>query len=259
MSEATVLLERSGGVARLTMNRPDAANAMSLAFASQFRAAVAEADADPGCHVLLLRGNGRFFSAGGDVAEMAAAENPSAYLLELAGTMSAGVLDLARSRLLVIAVVHGPAAGAGLGLVLNADIVLAGESATFIAAYSGMGLTPDCGVSHLLPRAVGPRRAIELCLGGRVLTAADARAWGLVSEVHPDADLAAVAEARALELAGGATQAIGPTKLLLTAAALSDYAEALARESESISAIAAHPDTRARIAAFVQRSAAKRP
>jgi len=258
MSEPTVILERAEGIARLTLNRPDAANAMSLQLAREFRAAVAEAEADRDCHVLMLLGTGRFFSAGGDVGEMAVATDPSSYLRQLAGAMSAGMLDLARSRLLVLAVVHGPVAGAGLGLVLNADLVLAGQSATFVAAYAGVGLTPDCGVTHLLPRAVGPLRATELCLAGRVLRSDEALAWGLVNEVHPDADLIAAAEARARSIAGGATQVIGPTKRLLTGAGLSDYAAAIDAENDSIAEIVTVPDTQARIAAFVQRSAAKR-
>lgn len=257
MAYQTLTLDIADGVARLTLNRPADANAISSELALEFIDAVREAESDSGCHVLVLSGNGRFFSAGGDVSGMADATDPRAHLRYLARTASDAMLLLVRSRLIVVSVVHGPAAGAGLALVLNSDLVVAGESASFLAAYAGVGLTPDCGVSHLLPIVVGTRRATELAIGQRVITADVALDWGLVNEVHPDDQLATKAAELAARLAGLATQTLGPTKALLGAAALADYEAALDREIDTISAMGGVQDTQDRIAAFVARKKSK--
>lgn len=243
----------SGGVAWLMLDRPAAANALNLALAEEFRAAVALAGNAPEVSVLVLQGAGKYFCAGGDVAAMAEAGDPAGFLRRLAGTMSEGLLELARSRLITIAAVHGAAAGAGLGLVLNSDLVLASPKASFHSAYAGVGLTPDCGVSYLLPQVVGPRRAAEICLSGRGITASEALQWGLVNDVVDESALQLRAEELAFRLAGSATQTLGPTKRLLTAAAAS-YAKHLDDEVATISAIVSHADTARRIASFVGRS-----
>ena len=183
MTYRHLTLEYDGALARLTLNRPDSANALDLDLAEELCAALADAETHADCHVLLLQGSGRFFCAGGDVAAMAAAADQGAFLKELAGTLHEAVLRLAKSRLISIAVVNGPAAGAGLGLALNTDFILASPKARFLAAYAGVGLTPDCGVSYLLPELAGPRRAAEMCLAGRVAGHADALEWGLINEL----------------------------------------------------------------------------
>jgi 2-(1,2-epoxy-1,2-dihydrophenyl)acetyl-CoA isomerase len=250
----TLTLEIDRGVANLAFDRAADANAIDLQLAADLLAAIDEAESHEGCHVLLVSGNGRFFSAGGDVTGMAGASDPGSYLRDLARAASDAMLRLVRSRLVVVSVVHGPAAGAGLAVVLNSDLVVASPSASFLAAYAGVGLTPDCGVSYLLPRAIGPARAAELCLNGRVLTAEEALEWGLITELHPDAELRVKATELAARLAASATQTLGPTKGLLRADALSGYEAALDREVESISGIAASSeDTRNRLAAFVAR------
>ncbi|WP_125617076.1 enoyl-CoA hydratase/isomerase family protein [Specibacter cremeus] len=253
MTFETITVERDGALLWLTLNRPNEANALSIPLADEFCAAIDQAEADAGCHVLVLQGAGKFFCAGGDVAGMAGSADPADFLRTLAGTMHAGLLSLARSRLVTIAAVHGPAAGAGLGLVLNADFVLATPKASFLSAYAGIGLTPDCGVSYLLPQIVGPRRAAEIGLGGRVATAQEALDWGLVTELVEEADLRNRARQLGERLAGGATQALGPTKRLLTSARLSAYAEHLADEVETISRLVSLPDSKERVAAFVER------
>lgn len=243
-----------GGVAWIVLDRPAAANALSIGLAEEFCAAVELADNDPDVHVVVLRGAGKFFCAGGDVAAMAEAEDPAEFIHDLAGKMSEGLLALARSRLITIAAVHGAAAGAGLALVLNSDLVLASSNASFQSAYAKVGLTPDCGVSYLLPQVVGPRRAAEICLSGRVVTAHEALQWGLVNEVVDESALQLRAEDLALRLAGSAAQTLGPTKRLLTTAAVADYSKHLADEVTTISAIISHENTRNRIAFFAGRS-----
>ncbi|MDQ4046818.1 MAG: enoyl-CoA hydratase/isomerase family protein [Actinomycetota bacterium] len=243
-----------GGVAWITLDRPAAANALSMGLAEEFCAAVDRANNNPDVHVVVLQGTGKFFCAGGDVAAMAEAEDPAEFLRNLAGKMSEGLLALARSRLVTIAAVHGATAGAGLALVLNADLVLASSNASFQSAYAKVGLTPDCGVSYLLPQAVGPRRAAEICLSGRVITAPEALQWGLVNEVVDESELQLRAEDLALRLAGSATQTLGPTKRLLTTAAVAAYSKHLDDEVATISTIVSHENTRNRIISFAGRS-----
>lgn len=255
MSFENILVECDGPLMWLTLNRPAEANAISITMGQEFCAAVEQAEKDPGIHVLILQGNGRFFCAGGDLAMMNAADDPAVFLKELAETMHTGLLRLANSRLITIAVVNGYAAGAGLGLVLNADVVLASEKAGFLAAYGAVGLTPDCGVSYLLPRVVGPRRAAQMALLGRSVNAAEGLSWRLVTEVVAQADLVTRARELGEALGAGPNQMLGPTKRLLSAGTSEGYARHLADEAESIAAMISLPDTQRRIGEFTSRSA----
>lgn len=254
MTFENLQFRRHGGVAWIMLDRPAAANALSMSLAEEFCAAVDLADNDPDVYVVVLQGSGKFFCAGGDVGAMAEAEDPADFLRTLAGKMSEGLLALARSRLVTIAAVHGAAAGAGLALVLSSDLVLASSNASFQSAYAKVGLTPDCGVSYLLPRVVGPRRAAEICLSGRVITATEALQWGLVNEMVDESALQLRAEDLALRLAGSAVQTLGPTKRLLNAAAIAAYRKHLDDEVATISSIVSHENTRNRIISFAGRS-----
>ena len=249
----TLEVSRSDGVVQVALNRPAEANALSIPLARELKAVVAAAESDPGCHVLVLRGNGKFFCAGGDVKGMAAAADSVAFLQELAGTMHEAMLALAASRLVVVAAVDGPAAGAGLGLVLNSNIVLVTPRASFLSAYDKVGLTPDCGVSYLLPRVIGQRRAAAVLLAGRMVSADDALAWGLANEQVDIVGLETRVQELCTSLTEGATQSLGPTKKLLVGD-LAAYSAHLDAEAASIAAMSAHPDSTARIAAFAQRS-----
>lgn len=253
MTFQNIVVDRDGPLMWLTLDRPAAANALSDALADEFCAAIDNAENDPDCHVLILRGNGKYFCAGGDVAMMAAAEDPAQFLKALAETMHEGLLRLARSRLVTIAAVHGFAAGAGLGMVLNADFVLASEKAGFVAAYGKVGLTPDCGVSYLLPQVVGQQRAAQMCLLGRPVTAEEGLAWGIVTELVAADQLAQRTRDVGMQLAGGATQALGHTRQLLKRTSNKGYAEHLALEVEIISSMISHPDTHERIQAFAAK------
>ena len=252
MNFDSVKTNRDGAIMWLTLNRPTEANALSLPLAAEFAAALALAEADSGCHVVILQGAGKFFCAGGDVAGMADAEDKSGYLKELAGAMHEVILAMLRSRLMIVAAVHGPAAGAGLGLVLAADFVLATPDATFRSAYAGVGLTPDCGVSYLLPQAIGPGRAAQMCLGGHVVTARDGADWGLVGELIETSELGTRGRELGERLAAGATQTLGPTKRLLTEERLSTFADHLDKELSTISTLGSNPDTVQRIDAFAR-------
>lgn len=243
-----VVLQVSDGVATLTLNRPEALNSYDLALAAQLRSAV-ERVAESDAAVLVVAGEGRAFCAGGDVREMAASGNPSAYLDALTADVHAALAAIRALPVPVIARVHGAVAGGGLGLLLAADIVVASEAATFTAAYGAIGLSPDCGVTALLPSVIGSGRARAFLLGGERIDAATARDWGLVAHVVRAEELdervaAVVARAR---VAG--RDAVAATKRLLDAGRLRAHLE---REASSIAALAGG-SARDRITAFASR------
>ncbi|MGO4384431.1 enoyl-CoA hydratase/isomerase family protein [Specibacter sp. RAF43] len=238
----------------VTLNRPHEANALSPALADEFCDVISSSDGDPECRLVVIRGSGKFFCAGGDVVGMATADDQGGFLADLAGTLHQGILQLAGSRLVTIAVVQGPAAGAGLGLVLNADIVLASPKASFVSAYGAIGLTPDCGVSYLLPRVIGRRKATQMLLTQRVVGAQEALDWGLVTELVGEDELEARTREVAAELLRGSAHALAGTKRLLNAANLTDYSGHLRDEAATISRMITYPETRARVDAFLRRS-----
>jgi 2-(1,2-epoxy-1,2-dihydrophenyl)acetyl-CoA isomerase len=252
---STVRLEIREALAFLTLARPDAANTMNLEFGREFLAAALAIEATPTVRAVLLTGQGKNFCFGGDLKGMVASgADIRAYLSELTTNLHAGMALLARLDAPVIAAVNGTAAGAGLGLVLAADLAIAARSAKFAPAYTGVGLTPDAGCTFLLPRAVGYKRAMELFLTNRVLDAQQALDWGLVNQVVEDESLAETATALAARLAAGPVGAFGAVKRLL-ADAEPGYEAQLARESRSISARGMTAEGREGIAAFLEKRA----
>ena len=250
-----IRVERRAGVVRVVLDRPSDGNALDLRLAREALAALRGAEADPTVHLLTLTGSGRLFCAGGDVKSMAghpAAERPE-FLRELASAARDLALALVRSRLLLIAGVNGTAAGAGLGLLLNSDWVLIREDASVLAAYAGMGLSPDTGVSYLLPRAVGHQRAVELTLGGRKLSGAEAVEWGIANEAVPPDEFAARLTETEDRFRRGAVGAYGPTKRLLRRGVGAGYAAHLREEITSISERSSAPESVALVDAFADR------
>jgi 2-(1,2-epoxy-1,2-dihydrophenyl)acetyl-CoA isomerase len=254
MTEPVVLVAIDAGIASITLNRPALGNAMSLEMMDALLAAIRDADADAHCHVAVLRGAGRVFCGGGDLNDLSRAANDDALKQRMVTALQDAMFAFAASRLVVIAAVGGAAAGAGLGLVLNADIVLASTRASFHGAYGAIGLTPDAGVSYLLPAAIGSKRASTMVLTGTPASAADALAWGLVAEVLEPETLDARADEVAARLVAGPTQVLGPTKKLLAAPALAGYRAHLDDEAASITSYAAHPDTQRRIRALIDKA-----
>ncbi|WP_433533074.1 enoyl-CoA hydratase/isomerase family protein [Micromonospora sp. CA-263727] len=248
-----VRYELDGALARITLDRPAASNAIDLPTAEALAACVGRAGADTTARAVLLTGAGRRFCAGGDLAAMAAAADRGAYVHRLAGTLDRGLRALADLPKPVVAAVQGAAAGAGLAAVLSADVVVAARSARFAAAYTAVGLTPDCGFSRLLPRAVGQPRALHLTLTGRTLTAAEALEWGLVAEVVDDGDLNARAEALAAELGAGPVRALGEAKRLLRDSWQRSPEEVAHDEAQTIATLATGPEASQRIDAFLSR------
>ncbi|MGV2984202.1 enoyl-CoA hydratase/isomerase family protein [Microbacterium sp. AGC85] len=245
--------ERIEAIERLTLARPEDGNALDLPLARELRDFAARVSADDTCAAVLIDADGELFCGGGDLAAMAAADSPADYVRELAGTVHEALLTIAGSDKVIVAAVQGTAAGGGLGLVLNCDYAVAAEGASFVSAYSRVGLSPDCGVSYLLPRLVGPKRAAELVFAGRVLDAATASQWGIVNVVEPREDVSEVALRAASRAAAMPSAARAASKRLLTASWLPGYAEHLGRERDSIAELAATAEAVSLRTAFLDR------
>ncbi|MEO6470539.1 MAG: enoyl-CoA hydratase/isomerase family protein [Aeromicrobium sp.] len=241
MTYESLSLSVDHGVAHLRLERPHASNAFDLPFAREFCDAVEEISSDPMTVAVAITGAGKRFCAGGDVDSMVREGDVEAYLLELATVLDGALQILAQLCKPVVAGVQGAVAGAGLGLMLCADLIVADRSTKFLTAYAGIGLTPDCGVSYLLPRAIGQQRALELALTGRVLNSDEALSWGLINRVvESDAGDHAVDLAR--ELAAGPSQALGETRRLLRQGWAATRAESGASEAQMIARISRTPD-----------------
>jgi 2-(1,2-epoxy-1,2-dihydrophenyl)acetyl-CoA isomerase len=257
MSDAAhrIRVEFRDHIAFLTFANPQSHNAMDLQFGREFLAAAFAIEAHPDVRVVLMSGEGKSFCMGGNLKSMVASgSNVQSYLSELTINLHAGMVHLARSPALVVAAVNGTAAGAGLGLVLLADIAIAARSSKFTPAYTAVGLTPDAGCTFLLPRIVGYKRAMELFLTNRVVPADEALALGMISSVVDDEALAVAAAALAAKLAAGPAGALGALKHLM-AESVSGLEAQLGRESRSIAERGATDEGREGIAAFL----AKRP
>ena len=252
-------VEIADNVARITLNRPEAANAINLELARELEETSLLCDENPAVRAVLITGAGKLFCGGGDLKSFAAhdeAELP-AHLKRVTFHLHKAIHRFARMRAPVVIAVNGNAGGAGMSLALAGDLALAAESARFTLAYSRVGLTPDGSSTYYLPRIVGPRRALELALTNRTLTAREAEAMGIVTRVVADADLQGEAQKLARELAQGATHAYGGIKRLMYAAANTSLDEQMELETEFIADCARTADAREGIAAFLAKRAPK--
>jgi 2-(1,2-epoxy-1,2-dihydrophenyl)acetyl-CoA isomerase len=252
--QAPLLFERDGAIARLTLNRPTAGNAIDMELGRALMAAAIACDEDAGIRCVVLTGAGRLFCAGGDIGAFSqAGAGLPALLKELTGYLHMAVSRLARMGKPLICAVNGPAAGAGLSLAVLGDMVLAARSAHFTVAYTGIGLTPDGGSSWLLPRLVGHRRAQELMLTNRRVASQEAADIGLVTRMVEDADLAAETSALAQQLCVGATQALGRTRGLLLSGLTATLETQMEAEARAIADSARGPEGHEGVAAFIQK------
>jgi 2-(1,2-epoxy-1,2-dihydrophenyl)acetyl-CoA isomerase len=239
MQFGTVLVARRAGFAEVTLNRPDRLNALNLALITDLQAVAAAIDADPGIRAVVLTGAGRAFCSGADLMgedfindpKRSRGQNIRARLQDHFNPM---VSAWNRLRVPVVVAVNGVAAGAGVSLALAGDIVLAARSATFLQLFAPkLGLMPDLGSTFHLPRLVGSARAKGLALLGDPLTAADAASWGLIWACVDDAALPAQAEALAVRLATGPTQAFQRIKAVLNVEPPRTLGEQLALEADA--------------------------
>jgi 2-(1,2-epoxy-1,2-dihydrophenyl)acetyl-CoA isomerase len=249
----TVLLENiDGGVARLTLNRPEAGNALNLELVTMLAEAVGRHAADPSVRCVTITGAGPRFCVGGDIGAFAAGE-PADVLRELASEFHVAIRTMMAMDKPLVMLVNGPAAGAGLSLCLYGDIVVATRSAHFTAAYTGIGLSPDGGLTWTRQRMVGLRLAQDLVLTNRRLSADEALASGLVSRLVDDDELADAGASIAATLAAGPVAAFGASRHLLQAGSTTTLSDQLDREAEAISRAGAGPECREGLSAFLTK------
>lgn len=248
MSHQTITLAHEAGITRLVLNRPEVMNALNRTMRAEITAALRDLPEATRC--VVLTGAGRAFCSGQDLGDAAAGLDVERILREEYEPMLAAITE---ARVPVIAAVNGVAAGAGANLALAADVVIATESASFIQAFSRIGLIPDAGGTFIIPRAVGTARAMGMMLFAEAVSARQAAEWGLIWEAVPDGEFAGAVSARAVSLAQGPTQAYLAIRAALRASAGNDWAGQLAHEAKLQGKMAATRDFSEGVAAFVQK------
>ena len=250
----TLSLEIAEGVARLTLNRPDSANAFDPEICRELRRAVTICDESDDVRAVVLTGAGKMFSAGGDLKYFSTrGEELGAALKEITTDLHAAISGMASMDAPVVCAVNGMAAGAGASLVAACDFAVAARSARFTMAYTAAGLSPDGSSTWFLPRLLGMRRARELLLTNRMLSAEEAMEIGLIDAVAEDSDLLNEANAMAVRFASGPTRAYGVTKRLLRESWTNGLEVQTHHEARAIAAISSGKDAREGVDAFVNK------
>ena len=256
MSYETIQFEMRGGVAVITLNRPEALNALTSEVGQEFQSAVKEL-AEQGARAVIITGAGRAFCAGGDLREMRKiAERDGrvdAFFDEPLRLLNDCILLIRQTPLPFIAAVNGAASGGGCNFALACDLVIAAESARFNQAFIKIGLSPDCGGTFILPRLVGWKRATELMMTGQVTNASQALEMGMINSVVPDDQLMAAAMAMAEQLAAAPTSSLGRIKQLLEAGATNDYGAQLELERKAQLQSGQTKDFKEGVAAFIEK------
>lgn len=249
----TVLVERLEGWRKLTLHRPDRLNAFNEDLHAALAAALDEAAADADCRAVLLTGAGRGFCAGQDLGDRRGGDGPPDLgdtLERLYNPLVRRLRDMPKPA---VCAVNGVAAGAGANIALACDIVLAAHSAKFIQAFARIGLVPDSGGTHTLPRLVGEARARALMLLGEPVEARQAEAWGMIWRAVPDEALMPEAEALAARLATQPTQGLALTKQALDASATNTLAAQLDLERDLQRQAGRTPDYAEGVRAFLEK------
>lgn len=243
----------SEGVGQITFNKPQSLNAMDIEMAEGFLEGVRDLVADETVRVIVLSSEGRSFMAGGDLAYFRDADDRGEAARTLIGLAHETIAILRASQQITVASVQGAAAGAGMSISIGCDFVVAAENAVFNSAYARIGTTPDCGGSWLLPRLVGPRKALEIALLCESIDAADALRLGLVNKVVPLADLKAETDALVGRLVSGSAPAQQNIKRLVTGALDTSLEQQLKAEIDSFAECAQTAEFDAAITAFFDK------
>jgi len=253
ITEGLVLLGITNGIARITLNRPEQSNGMNVELLRALCDAVMTCHGQPGVRAVLLSGRGKNFCAGGDVHTFASkGERMPDYIRVATALLQNAVTGLMRLEAPVITAVQGFAAGGGgFGLVCASDLVVAAQSAKFLAGATRVGMAPDAGVSVTLARIVGVRRAAEIILTNPVLTAEQAREFGIVNRVVPETELEASALAWAGEVASSAPKANAAAKRMLWAGLGMGVDACLTEEARTVSELSGTADAREGLAAVI--------
>ena len=261
MSYQTILFEIADGIARLTLNRPDRLNSFNTAMHAEVRAALASLAPDSSgasrARVLVITGAGRGFCAGQDLGDRAVA--PAGTAADLGESIENNykplVLTLRNLPIPVIGAVNGVAAGAGANIALACDLVLATRSASFVQAFSKLGLVPDSGGTWFLPRLVGTTRAMGLAFTGEKLSAEQAAQWGLIWRCVDDAEFTGAVDALARQLAAGPTRGLARTKQAIYESWSRSFEQQLDTERDYQRELGRTADYAEGVAAFTQKRA----
>ncbi len=255
----TILYEKGDGVANVALNRPKKLNAFDGRMHEELHDALEDAASDDGIRCVVLRGEGRGFSAGADLAQVMETEAPDGgrpdlgeYLRRTYGRLVRRMVSMEKP---IVGALHGPVYGAGVGIALACDLRVAAESAKFSVAFVKIGLMPDAGVTFFLPRVVGLGRTMEMSVLGDAVDAAEARRIGLVNKVVSDDALAGESVALAARLAAMPTQAVARTKRALYASFERDLDSALEGEAEGQTFCGFTEDHAEGVAAFFEKRA----
>jgi 2-(1,2-epoxy-1,2-dihydrophenyl)acetyl-CoA isomerase len=258
MPEPVVLVAREGGVASITLNRPQALNALNRELTVALRDAVFAVENDAAVRCVVLRG-GEHFMAGGDLkwfktlAEGRTSAENRVQFEAFVHEVHALILSVRRMPKPVIAGVRGAVAGFGMSLMMATDLAIAADSAYFTLAYTLIGVSPDGGSTFSLPRIVGQKKAMEIALLGERFDAASAERLGLVNRVVPSASLDAETGKLAARLAAGPTAVYARTKALVNGSLNATLESQLQREAEAFAQSASEPDFQEGLAAFVEK------
>jgi 2-(1,2-epoxy-1,2-dihydrophenyl)acetyl-CoA isomerase len=249
-----VLLEIRDGIATITLNSPANFNALDAQMIGELAATAADIDRHGKVRVVVLRGAGKAFCAGGDIARFAAAgDEAHDFVNSLGPAIQAFVQWVRQTPAIVVAVVQGAVAGGGVGLMLAADVAIAAENATVAVAYARLGTSPDAGASYFLARTLGYRKALELYLLSERLDGKAAQALGLVNFTAPPASLDVEAEALVRRLASGPAIAYASAKRLFRQAADTGLHQHLDDEIRLFSDNTRHPDFAEGVRAFLEK------
>lgn len=250
----TILFDVKDHVAYITLNRPDAANGVNVAMGRDLMHAAIRCDEDPEIRAVLLTGAGKMFSAGGDLKHFVdAGEEISSVVRETTFYCHNAASCFMRMNAPLVTAVNGAAAGVGMSFALSGDTVIAAESAFFTAAYTAVGLSPDGGMTYLLPRKIGLVRTKDLILNNRKLTAREALEWGLINRVVLDDELMKEADDIVKRFAKGPTLAYGSVKKLLNETFSETLESQMDHESRGITSMTKTKDGREGITAFIAK------
>ncbi len=248
-------IERRGRGVWLVLNRPASGNAIDVGLAEALGRAAASVRDDAAARVVVITGEGALFCAGGDIRAFVAGESAADAVNAITSRLHPAIEAFAALPKPIVTLVNGPAAGAGLGLALLGDVVLAARSAHFKSAYTAIGLTPDGATSWLLPRLVGLRRAQDLILSNRKVSAEEAERIGMITRAVDDDRLESEGEQLAEQLASSAIGACGAARALLFGSSSHSLHEHLAAEARTIAARAAGSEGKEGIASFLEKRA----
>jgi 2-(1,2-epoxy-1,2-dihydrophenyl)acetyl-CoA isomerase len=258
MANDTVLVERSGGITRLTLNRPDKLNSFNRDLGEALGAAITAAERDPQCRVVVLTGAGRGFCAGQELSdEVYRKDGPQPDLGVILDRLNPVILAMRRLPKPIIGAVNGVAAGAGASLALATDIIIARRSATFLQAFARLGLVPDCGSTWFLPRLIGEARARAHAMLAEPIKADQAEAWGMIWKAVDDDKFEAEVMALSERLASAATYGLGLQKQAFFAQASNDLAAQLDLEKVLQQKATASGDYIEGVTAFQEKRPAK--